>query len=111
MKAISLPMNAVVIIALAVLALIAIVLMFTSTFTPAATEATKQSILRNCCTRIATNCEAYTTVGGENYNDKICSIPDYLKDSFKGKIDDFGRVTISDLASYVGVNVKDFCGC
>ncbi len=97
MKGISITINTIVILALAVIVLLGVVVLFVSVMGPGGKSITLENLLRSCCLSIDCNT-------GQAY----CRIPENLRDKFNGEI-----VPIEKVAEKAGItiDVRKYCGC
>ncbi len=98
MKGISITINTIVILALAVIALLGVVVLFVSVFQPGTESISLENLLRSCCLSIDCN----------NPGGTMCRIPESLQSMFG----DREKVSINEVAQKAGVSdVKKYCGC
>lgn len=98
MKGISITINTIVILALAVIVLLGVVVLFVSVIGPGGESITLENLLRSCCLSIDCN------TGKAN-----CRIPENLRDKFGGR----EIVSIGEVAEKAGItiDVRKYCGC
>lgn len=107
MKAISMPINIVVVLLLAVLVMAALIIWFMGTVPPTAQQTSWQTVLRNCCVKwVSLGCD------DQIKSSVLCSVPAGLV----GNKCKPGQNTcnINNVASDAGIGIDDikkFCGC
>ncbi len=101
MKAMSMPINIVVVLLLAVLILAAMVIWFMGTVPPTTQQTTWQTVLRNCCIK-------WVSLGCGDTKDITCTVPQGMT----GNNCKSNNCNINDVAGDAQIaDIKTFCGC